>query len=222
VIRGNAPAGAVLRLTKSFSNRTSIGPPTQEHFESTLEVPASGQFEWHVNSSGRPLFPAEQWTLTCEQPEGTVLSTQQVSVARGQTATLDPCPAPPPPEPTPGGQQPAVAALLARARASFGGRRYRVRVTGTLLNVDPGPGAERCAGAVVVRLFARTRLLRRRRAGMDANCAFEQVFSFRPRALPNRLRKRKTGFRLRAVARFTGNDAVQPLSDRAGARVRRR
>jgi hypothetical protein len=45
---------------------------TSERFDATMEVPASGQFEWHVNQSSRPLVPGERWTLTCERPEGTV------------------------------------------------------------------------------------------------------------------------------------------------------
>jgi hypothetical protein len=220
VIDGTAPPGAILRLTKPFNNRTAVaGLTTEEHFESTMRVPASGRFEWHVNQSGRPLFPSETWTLRCELPEGTSHSAQQVAVRRGQTATVDLCASPPAPV---GPSPEPTAGLVARLRASFGGRRYRVRVTGTLANVDPGPGAERCAGSVVVRLLARSRLVRRRRATMDATCAFEHVFRFRPRALQKGLRKRKTGFRLKAVARFTGNDAVQPLHDQATGRVRRR
>ena len=40
VVAGNAPPGTILRLTKSFTNRTSVGPPTNEHFDTTTEVPA--------------------------------------------------------------------------------------------------------------------------------------------------------------------------------------
>ena len=99
VLTGGAPAGAILRLTKSFMNRTSIGPPTNEHFDTSIEVPASGRFGWHVNQSSRPLVPGERWTLTCELPEGSVVTTQEVAIARGETQELDlsACAPPPPP-----------------------------------------------------------------------------------------------------------------------------
>ena len=77
VLTGNAPPGTILRLTKSFTNRTSIGPPTNERFDTSMEVPAAGSFEWHVNQSSRPLVPGERWTLTCERPEGVVQATQE-------------------------------------------------------------------------------------------------------------------------------------------------
>jgi hypothetical protein len=88
VLSGSAPPGAVLHLTKSFDNRTTVGPPTHESLDSAIEIPPSGRFQWHVNPSGRPLFPEEQWTLRCEQPEGTVRSKGPVSVVRGQSLDL--------------------------------------------------------------------------------------------------------------------------------------
>ena len=97
VLTGSAPAGAILRLTKSFTNRTSIGPPTNERFDTSMVVPASGSFEWHVNQSARPLVPGERWTLTCERPEGSVQLTQDVAIARGQTLQLDLSACGPPP-----------------------------------------------------------------------------------------------------------------------------
>jgi hypothetical protein len=46
-----------------------------------------------VNPSTRPIAQqqgkTEQWTLTCERPDGTVLQTEQVTVARSATATVD-------------------------------------------------------------------------------------------------------------------------------------
>ncbi len=92
VIEGTATPGVTLRLTKTFQtepwNPALAFPDT---LESTLVVPASGAWTWHVNPSTRPAVTAaggtETWTLTCENPAGTVLDTQQVTVARGGTAT---------------------------------------------------------------------------------------------------------------------------------------
>jgi hypothetical protein len=219
VIRGNAPAGAVLRLTKSFSNRTSIGPPTAEHFESTLDVPASGQFEWHVNASGRPLFPAEQWTLTCERPENTVVSTRQVSVARGQVAQVDlaDCaPKQPPPEP-----QPAKAKLVVKLKATRTKKRYRGRVHGGLVGADTGPSGENCVGKLTIQLRAGTKRVRKRRANLDAECNYEKTLTFKRSALPRKMRK-KGAKRLRAVVQWGGSAAIPATQGSVRARVKRR
>src|SRR5215207_5532902 len=103
VLTGSAPAGAILRLTKSFTNRTSIGPPTNESFDTSMVVPAPGSFVWHVNQSARPLVPGERWTLTCERPEGSVQVSQPLAIARGQTLQPDLSACGPPAAGGPGG-----------------------------------------------------------------------------------------------------------------------
>ena len=57
-------------------------------------MPASGTYEWHVGQSTRPFVgeipgQKEAYTLTCEQPDGTVLETLSLVIDRGQTATLN-------------------------------------------------------------------------------------------------------------------------------------
>ncbi len=63
VIEGSAPAGAVLRLTKTFMTKTSPvirdGEETdviefEDKLDTSMVVPASGAFEWHINPSTRP------------------------------------------------------------------------------------------------------------------------------------------------------------------------
>jgi Zinc carboxypeptidase len=54
VVQGKAPAGAVLRLSKAFKTATSTGPPIDDVLASSLVVPGSGKFTWHVNPSTRP------------------------------------------------------------------------------------------------------------------------------------------------------------------------
>jgi hypothetical protein len=70
----------------------------------TTVVPASGQFSWHVTQSTRPFVgwkfedakgavptgKKEAWKLTCETPDGKVLSTQEVVVDRGHKVKVDP------------------------------------------------------------------------------------------------------------------------------------
>ncbi|HEV7845434.1 MAG TPA: M14 family zinc carboxypeptidase [Thermoleophilaceae bacterium] len=216
VIRGSAPASAVLRLTKSFSNRTSLGPPTEEHFESTLYVPASGQFEWHVNASGRPLFPAEKWTLTCERPEHTVLSMRQVSVARGQAVQVDFADCTPQPLPPP-----ATPKLVVKLKATRVKNRYRGRVHGGWAGVDPGPGGANCVGGLTIQLRAAGKRVARRRAHLDATCGYDKTLSFRRSALPRNAR-RKGVKRLRAVVQWGGNATLGATKASANARVKRR
>ena len=91
VITGTAPAGATLRLSKSFDTPTSLGT-IRDRLVSTLVVPSGGKFTWHVNPSTRPSVKAlgkvERYRLTCERPAGTVLQTVQVAVERGNTKRL--------------------------------------------------------------------------------------------------------------------------------------
>lgn len=66
VLRGRAPAGRTLRLSRTVRSPTSVGPALMERLATTLTVPASGRFRWHVNPSVRPLAPRpEAWRLRC-------------------------------------------------------------------------------------------------------------------------------------------------------------
>ena len=86
VIEGTAPAGATLRLTKSFLTETWDGSTFTDTLDDTMVVPASGSWTWHVNPSTRPYVGAdggtESWTLTC----GT--QTLPVEVDRGEAVDL--------------------------------------------------------------------------------------------------------------------------------------
>lgn len=89
IIRGRAPAGATLKITKSFRTRTWTST-IPDKLTSSMKVPASGQYVWHVNPSTRPTVAAagrtETWTLTCSR-RGKVRTTVKVAVARGRIAT---------------------------------------------------------------------------------------------------------------------------------------
>jgi zinc carboxypeptidase len=54
VINGRAPSGAVLRLTKEFTTKTSTGAPINDRLVSTLVVPGGNKYTWHINPSTRP------------------------------------------------------------------------------------------------------------------------------------------------------------------------
>ena len=67
IIEGTAPAGATLRLTKSFKTHAFDDPDseeepatTEDHLETVYEVGANGRYEWHVNPSTRPLVAKDR------------------------------------------------------------------------------------------------------------------------------------------------------------------
>jgi carboxypeptidase T len=98
VIRGQARRGSPLTISKQFTLDTSAvdgtGPVTSfpHELETTMRVPKSGSFTWHVNPSVRPSQYAsahlpEAWTITCGR--GRSRETVRVTVERGQAASVD-------------------------------------------------------------------------------------------------------------------------------------
>lgn len=100
----NAPQGAELQVRKEFTSYTapvlqsdgSRGPmlPVPLEVEVSTTVQDDSSFTWHVQPSLRPsefrtAYIAESYTLTCSTPEGTVLQTETVTVARGETADVN-------------------------------------------------------------------------------------------------------------------------------------
>lgn len=61
VLEGTAPAGATLRVTKSFKTETFPQPPDEkpltfdDKLDTTIEVGSDGRYEWHINPSTRPI-----------------------------------------------------------------------------------------------------------------------------------------------------------------------
>jgi hypothetical protein len=159
-IRGRAPAGRTLRITKGFDTLTSavcsaagilpistttatpdecVAPgevmKVPERIEIVTKVPASGRFTWWLNPSKRPYSKVpEAYTLTCEDG-GTVLETHQVTLERGQTLAMDlPCGGTLPDAAAPGPATAGKKGLSIRRVAAVRGRRAlrtTVRVTGT-------------------------------------------------------------------------------------------
>jgi carboxypeptidase T len=93
VITGSGPAGAVLRLKKSFTTKTWNGTQLPDVLETTMVVPTGGTYTWHTNPSTRPIVVqeggTESWMLTCERPNGQVLESRAITVARGASVTAD-------------------------------------------------------------------------------------------------------------------------------------
>ena len=66
VLTGSAPPGAILRLKKAFNTPTSQKNDDgsvrtfKDTLDSTMRVPSSGRFEWHINPSTRPLVAKDR------------------------------------------------------------------------------------------------------------------------------------------------------------------
>ena len=142
VIKGSAVPGATLKITKDFNLYTApvqigntIGGPStppraiSTHLETSMVVPANGQFTWDVNPSIRPTpafeadgehagprgYITESWSITCTAPNGTLLETNRVTVDKGQTANISLCT-----QGGAGGMVPATLSLTLGTPASFG------------------------------------------------------------------------------------------------------
>ncbi|MBA3436838.1 MAG: hypothetical protein H0U14_02430, partial [Thermoleophilaceae bacterium] len=81
VIEGSAPAGAVLRLRKTFQTKTSPvirgGEQTdviefEDNLDTSMEVPPSGAFEWHINPSTRPAVAKSTGRVATGEPSAKV------------------------------------------------------------------------------------------------------------------------------------------------------
>lgn len=97
MITGTAPRGIELRISKDLTvdsspvSRPGLGTvvvPSDLRIETTMTVPSSGQFEWHVQPSMRPsqyhsLHLMEQWTVSCRNPAAKVHHEVQLTVTRG-------------------------------------------------------------------------------------------------------------------------------------------
>jgi hypothetical protein len=67
VIRGKAPKGATLRLSKEFSSPTWSSSFT-DRLETTMRVDSKGRYTWHVNQSTRPVVQKKLVEITENEP----------------------------------------------------------------------------------------------------------------------------------------------------------
>ena len=89
MIEGSAPPGAKLRLRKAFETPTSqSGVVVDDLLNTSLRVPLSGNYRWHVNPSSRPLVAGERWTMVCVAPGG-ARGVTRVTIGRGQQLTVN-------------------------------------------------------------------------------------------------------------------------------------
>jgi hypothetical protein len=184
VLTGVAPPGRTLRLTKAFDTATSQdGVVVKDKLDFTLTVPASGRFTWHVNQSTRPLAAgSEAYSLTCEGAGGAVLERRPVTVARGQSLTVDlGC----------GGGGPVVApaggtpVLTVRAGSLSARRLNRTRRFTVRLSTSGGEvkqvraylvrGKRTVARGSLPRLGSATRILRLRRVAKARKGAYRLI-----------------------------------------------
>lgn len=67
VLTGSAPAGAVLRLRKTFDSPT-WSSSFEDFVDSSITVPGSGRFSWIVNPSTRPVVRSRTYDKIADKP----------------------------------------------------------------------------------------------------------------------------------------------------------
>lgn len=67
VLTGRAPAGATLKIAKTFRTPTWTDS-IEDSVESTLRVGEDGRFTWHMNPSTRPVLEPREITKLAEKP----------------------------------------------------------------------------------------------------------------------------------------------------------
>jgi hypothetical protein len=100
VLRGTAPAGRVLKLSRTVVSNPSTRPddngvndgpdvPITEPRTISMTVPSSGEFAWHIPPSRQPGkregTAAAPWQLTCEDGAGNVLERRDIAIERSQS-----------------------------------------------------------------------------------------------------------------------------------------
>ncbi|MBT2440765.1 carboxypeptidase [Streptomyces sp. ISL-36] len=90
VLTGKAPAGATLRLKKTFATPTWAGV-VQDTLDTTLTVGAAGSYTWHVNPSTRPVVQARQTRVISSEPlkRQSYTGTTAPTLATDQEFTVD-------------------------------------------------------------------------------------------------------------------------------------
>jgi murein tripeptide amidase MpaA len=75
VIAGSAAPGNLIRLKKEFQTATARGS-FADKLESTFRVPPSGNFEWHINPSTRPVVAGHPGRIPEGPPSGEITFTK--------------------------------------------------------------------------------------------------------------------------------------------------
>jgi hypothetical protein len=94
VLEGSGPAGATLRLSKTFKTETFPQPPDDQpilfddKLETVYDIGSDGRVRWHVNPSTRPLVAKETGVPDPGEPSPPI--TQTGGVAGSSTTEDDP------------------------------------------------------------------------------------------------------------------------------------
>ncbi len=83
-LQGRAPAGATLRLKKTFDTPTWEGS-FEDFVDTSIKVPRSGRFSWLVNPSTRPAVASKTYQELAEAPFKTQVDTDAVPPPLGTT-----------------------------------------------------------------------------------------------------------------------------------------
>ena len=85
-LKGKAPKGATLRLSKSFSTPTWESS-FKDFTDTSIKVSKSGRFSWLVNPSTRPVVASKTYTVPNDKPFKSQVDTEPVPPPAGSTDT---------------------------------------------------------------------------------------------------------------------------------------
>jgi hypothetical protein len=149
IVQGTAPAGSTLTIRKDFTYSTDPRPddngvqaPDATFIEprvSTMLVPASGQFTWHVDPSSQPNGEQTAWKLSFTDSAGADTPCKDVFVARGQSVSV-----------TCGATTPPAGTTPTTCTAPDGFRSVSVKRTGKSLRIS---FSKKTRNAVTVEVF---------------------------------------------------------------------
>lgn len=109
------------------------------------------------------------------------------------------------------------------ARGALRKGRYRMRVHGRIARGGASTSRARdCDGKVTIAIRAANRRVVRRQARVRRNCSFGRRVVVRRAKLPKSQRRKGSRARIRAVARFRGNDALRTSRSATRVRLRKR
>jgi hypothetical protein len=72
MLQGKAPPGAILKLSKTVETPTSQDFTFTDHLDTELKVPDSGDYDWHINPSTRPLVAQDRGRLPHGSPSADI------------------------------------------------------------------------------------------------------------------------------------------------------
>jgi hypothetical protein len=228
VTAGDEVIGTSEQSTTDAEQATIANPvPGGKYVARMTNFAAAEPYEGTITFAG-PEFTAaqkENWTLSCEVKEGSALTTQQLSIERGQEKTVDQAGCDKRATRLDRRERPALSQRIAFTSK---GRYITAKVTGTVSKtadkdgLGPASSALRCAGTVTIRIKAGKYRIHAKKANVNKSCKFTRTIKMKRRSVPGTFLRQGKKLRLRSVGRYNGSRYLLPATQTKTARVKRR